>query len=297
MQNKIDYDFSKYEKAIRSSVGVCIRANYYDEMTREFIKTHDNPVIVHMGCSLDTRYHRLGKVVTNKAQVYEMDLPKVMEMRKTLLPEPEKDVYFSASIFDTDWMDELAEKHKSASFIFVIEGVLMCFENTDVNKVLLNLVERFPCSTLVFDVINGWLCKNFHRHDTVKLTKTRFRFACDDDKEMKSWSPKLKLLIAKRFNEFDDWRRTGWFNYAVTNWVPTIRYASCMLCYKIVDYKIVKTIFKQLLITLVLQIKGQHDENTTNQHVFQKNGHLSAKVPLGIYCSGPGVNSLWYYRP
>ena len=83
---KIDYDFSKYDKAIRSSVGVAIRSRYFDDQTKAFIEQHDNPVVVHIGCGLDTRFQRLGSAITNKAVFYEVDLPEVMQLRKALLP-------------------------------------------------------------------------------------------------------------------------------------------------------------------------------------------------------------------
>ena len=55
---KINYDFSKYEKAVRSSVGVALRAEYFDSIAKAFIRENERPVIVHIGCGLDTRFQR-----------------------------------------------------------------------------------------------------------------------------------------------------------------------------------------------------------------------------------------------
>ncbi|MBU4190985.1 MAG: class I SAM-dependent methyltransferase, partial [Proteobacteria bacterium] len=56
----LDYDFSKYDKATRSQVGVCLRVKHFDGITRRFIDAHDDPVIVSIGCGLDSRANRLG---------------------------------------------------------------------------------------------------------------------------------------------------------------------------------------------------------------------------------------------
>ena len=46
---QIDYDFSKFDTAIRSSVGSAIRATYLDSLTKAFIQQHQQPIIVMIG--------------------------------------------------------------------------------------------------------------------------------------------------------------------------------------------------------------------------------------------------------
>jgi O-methyltransferase involved in polyketide biosynthesis len=108
---KIDYDFSKFENAVRSSVGVAIRAKYFDEPTADFIQTHKNPVVVNVGYGLDTRYERLGPEITGNAVFYELDIPEAMALRERFLHESENNIYLKGSIFETDWMDGLKDKH------------------------------------------------------------------------------------------------------------------------------------------------------------------------------------------
>src|SRR5690625_3185233 len=56
---KFNYDFSKYKKGKASSVGVAIRASHFDEMIKQFIDRHENPLVVLIGCGLDTRKQRV----------------------------------------------------------------------------------------------------------------------------------------------------------------------------------------------------------------------------------------------
>jgi len=233
MLEKIDYDFSKYDKAIRSSIGVAIRANYFDTIEREFILNNPKPIIVHVGCGLDTRFLRLGKQITEKAIFYELDLPEVIEIRKKLLPEFKNNICISASMFETAWMDELIKKHGNANFLFMVEGVFMYFEPEQVKSVVMNITQRFNKSILVFDSVNSWMCKNSHRHDTVKLTNTSFKFPLDNPYDIEKWSDKIKLEKVKLFSEFKEWRKSGIINNIVMRTIPAIKNASKMLMYKI----------------------------------------------------------------
>ena len=107
----IDYDYSKFDGASLSAVGCVVRGLYFDNAIRRFIATHRNPVVVNVGCGLDTRYQRIEE--HDKATFYEMDLPEVIDLRRELLPEPKGDRYIAGSLLETQWMDDLRETHPS----------------------------------------------------------------------------------------------------------------------------------------------------------------------------------------
>ncbi len=239
IMKKIDYDFAKYRKAVKSSVGVAIRSNYFDEQTRNFIENTKNPVIVNIGCGLDTRFLRLGKQIMDKAIVYELDLPEVIEMRKKVIPEAKNNFYLSCSMFETKWMDLIKEKHPKSSFLFNAEGVLMYFEMQQIKNLLTNLAQRFNKSKILFDVLNSWMCKNSHRHDTVKLTKATFKLSCDNDYEFEKCHEKLKLISCKKFHDFKDLKRIGILMNLLMRIVPALKNSCRILFYNIDDKHIV----------------------------------------------------------
>ena len=230
---RIDYDFQKYSKAVQSSVGVAIRALYIDEVAKDFIESNANPVIVHIGCGLDTRYQRLGEKITGKTLFYEMDLPEVISLRKKLIPESSNNPYLSTSMLETDWMDDLVRKYPESSFLFISEGVFMYFKREQVKSVLINISSRFQNSRILFDVVSGWMCRNCHRHETVKLTNAVFLFDCDDDKEMESWTDKLRLEVSKKFIDFNDWKNVGKIKYFLSRNIPVIRNSARILLYSV----------------------------------------------------------------
>jgi O-methyltransferase involved in polyketide biosynthesis len=212
--NKIDYDFSKYDKAINSSVGVAIRANYFDEMLQSFIKRTQNAVIVIIGCGLDSRYERIGQFA-EKASFYQLDIPEVMQLREQFIPAHKNEIYLSSSMLETQWMDEIKLAHPDGQLVFK------------------NLAERFSNSELLFDIVNIWMSKNSHIHDSVKMTKAKFIFGTDDDKEMESWEENLQHVSTKLFGDFKKFKRVGFIRIMLMKLIPTLKYSGRMLHYKV----------------------------------------------------------------
>ena len=63
-----------------------------DRIIRTFLERRPDGVIVQLGCGLETTYHRCDN---GKTHWYAMDLPHVIEYRRGLLPEPERELYIS----------------------------------------------------------------------------------------------------------------------------------------------------------------------------------------------------------
>ena len=125
----IEYDYSKFDGAKLSEVGCVVRGRYFDDAVRRFIDNHSRPIVVNVGCGLDTRY--------------ELDLPEVISLRRELIPEPEYDTYISSSLLETKWLECLKTQHPDCDFIFIIEGVLMYFYEEQVKAVLHNIASHF----------------------------------------------------------------------------------------------------------------------------------------------------------
>lgn len=230
---KINYDFSKFDKGTNSSVGVAIRSNYFDDVAREFIQLHENPVVVQIGCGLDSRYTRISGDSLN-AQFIQLDIPEVMQIREKLIPKQQNETYIHASMLETAWMDQLKNEYPDTTFLFIIEGVLMYFSERDVKQVFTNLAERFEGSEILFDIINIWMSKNSHIHDTVKIMRSNFEYGTDDDKVMESWAANLKHTTTKLFLDFPTWKRAGIKGW-ILRLIPKLKKSGRMLRYQITE--------------------------------------------------------------
>lgn len=229
---KIDYDFSKFDKAINSSVGVAIRSNYFDTIAKKFIEQNENPVIVQIGCGLDGRYNRIGKIA-KKAKFYQLDIPEIMKIREKLIPKENNETYIHASMLETNWIDIVKDENPKANFLFIVEGVFMYFSKEDVKKFFINISDRFSQGEIIFDVINNWMSKNSHIHDTVKVTRTKFIYGTDDDKEMEKWVDNLRLISSKTISDFPEWKRAG-IKGRIIRIIPKFKKAGRLLHYKII---------------------------------------------------------------
>lgn len=78
---RIAYDYGKFDKAWMSALGCVVRSRYYDQRVESFIRLNARPVVVNVGCGLDTRFQRIAE--RRNAVFYELDLPEVMAIRES----------------------------------------------------------------------------------------------------------------------------------------------------------------------------------------------------------------------
>lgn len=140
LADSLEYDYSQFDGAKLSEVGCVVRGWYFDRAVQRFIEAHPRPVVVNVGCGLDTRFQRIENP---KAVYYDLDLPEVIALRQELIPEQPGNVYIAASLLETDWMDHLCRKHPDGEFIFIVEGVLMYFYEKQVKSFLHHVASRF----------------------------------------------------------------------------------------------------------------------------------------------------------
>lgn len=190
--DKIDYDFAKFDKASMSALGCVIRGRHFDRKVQDFIYRTRQPVVVNIGCGLDTRYQRIKE--KRNAIFYELDLPEVIVLRERLLPPADKNnIPLAASLLETEWIDELCKKHPESQFIFILEGVVMYFYEEQVRALLKRLASHFPGGEIHLDVCGTMFQKKSVKNDSVKHTNARFRCGIDDGHLIEQWVPELKM--------------------------------------------------------------------------------------------------------
>ena len=231
--SELDYNFSKFDNVIHTVVGTAIRADYFDRLAADFIKRQPNPVIVNVGCGLDSRRERIGEIAQN-VPFYSLDLPDVMTLRIKLLPPQGNEVFLGTSAFDAGWMDELNDLQPNAQFLFVIEGMMMYFDRYMVRALFRDLAQRFHGSEIAFDVINSWMASHSDQHEALKHSRARFVFGCDDDHEPERWAHNLHLVSAKRLmTDFPAWKKSGVLSAMITRRLPFLKESFRMLHYRI----------------------------------------------------------------
>lgn len=223
----LDYDFSKFDKGDRSQVGTCLRVKHFDAVTRQFIESNDDPVVVSIGCGLDNRSRRVG---LDKGIYYNLDLPEVMALRDKLMPPDARNVAVRRSMFDREWLRDIRDKHPKSRVLVIAEGVFMYFPEKQIRPVIEGIAKTLAPGELLFDASTSFGCKLSSRHDTVKHTRASFQWPLDEDNRLETWAENLKLLGVEYF--MDKEKRRWGISGRVLSLVPAFAKSFRMLHYR-----------------------------------------------------------------
>ncbi len=98
------------------------RTRAMDDLARRFVSDHAQATIINLGAGLDTGFYRIDNGLIFW---FDVDVPQVIELRRKLIPEDERTRYISASLLDTDWVQEIAPR--SQAIFFLAYGVLVYY--------------------------------------------------------------------------------------------------------------------------------------------------------------------------
>ncbi|ECC9924013.1 class I SAM-dependent methyltransferase [Salmonella enterica subsp. enterica] len=231
---KINIDTDKYKKKRISRVGTALRTKFFDSTVSEFIDKNKHPVIINLGCGLDTRYYRLKKDITYKAHFYYIDLLDVIELRRQLLPEKFNETYIPGSILNDHWVNHIKQRsNNNYQFLFLLEGLVMYFSEEDVMFLFNVICQHFKSGFIVFDTLNKWLSMKSEAHDTVKYTDVNFIFGLDNDKTPATWNEKLSYIETKKITDYKEHKRIGFPLSILMRYIEKYNSSVKMITYQI----------------------------------------------------------------
>ena len=145
---KIDYDFSKIDTSIPSTVTLLFvaRAKHFDDKIKAYVKEHPHASVVNIGAGLDTTFYRVDNGLIHW---YDLDLPAVIYIRKQLLPEPDRATCIAKSFLDPSWCEDV---NTEDGVFMVAGGVLLYFEEAQMKQFFSSLADNLPDGEIVFDV-------------------------------------------------------------------------------------------------------------------------------------------------
>ena len=126
------------------------RSANMDRFVRSFLERRPDGVIVQLGCGLETTYHRCDN---ERTRWYAVDLPHVIEYRRELLPESERETYLGVDAFSEDWIWQVRTEFPNAPILVTAGGLFHYFEENEV-VALLRMIKQFGNMEVVFDTVN-----------------------------------------------------------------------------------------------------------------------------------------------
>ncbi|HEX9014291.1 MAG TPA: class I SAM-dependent methyltransferase, partial [Anaerolineaceae bacterium] len=168
---------------------------------REFLRRNPDGLVVHIGCGLDTRFERVDN---GRVQWFDLDLPIVMDLRTKLLRHENPRYHaLSASIFDDTWHEEI-DRCGPRPKMFVAEGVLPYFHESEIKNLFLKLRDRFPGAELVCDAQSPFIIWADNLHLAASGVSARLHWGLRNPKDVESWGQGLRLIEEFYYYENDD---------------------------------------------------------------------------------------------
>ena len=131
---------------------VCTRAKLIDDAARAFLAAHDEAVVLHLGCGLDSRVLRLDP--GPGVRWFDVDQEPVIELRRQLYDDREGATTIAASVTDPTWWSEVPD---DLPRLVLAEGLLMYLDPEGVRTAVTSALS--PGGTLVADTVAPWVTR------------------------------------------------------------------------------------------------------------------------------------------
>lgn len=192
---RIDYDFTDLEKKNSSflyefgSLEAAMRQLDIMWEIKEYLKKYPEATVVNLGCGLD----ETGKACDNGlCSIVNIDFPDIIEIRKKLIAEQNREKNIACDLKDYTWMKEIDD---SKGVIFFAAGVFHYFKMDEVKALVLEIAKRYTGGCLVFDSV-GKLGLKLMMSKTLKNMGIKdvdgFFYINNPGKDL-YWSEKIKV--------------------------------------------------------------------------------------------------------
>lgn len=210
--SRIDYDFGKFSKVWLSQVGIAVRTELLDRLTREFLSRQPGAVVVNLGAGLDTRFERLQS--ENFHCWCDLDVPEAIALRRGFFEEGPRNRCIAKSIFDYSWFDDVGGDGRPV--LMIAEGLLMYFEESELRPLFDRLADRFPGAEILFEMLAPFLVGQSRRHDALNKMgeHVEFKWGLKDGRLLEGWNQAIRFLAEYHYCDFhkDRWK---WFGLLV----------------------------------------------------------------------------------
>jgi O-methyltransferase involved in polyketide biosynthesis len=200
---RLDYDFARLHVPKQSLLTLAIRAKKLDSCVEGYIRNNRNPLIIHLGCGLDSRVLRVSH---DRGQWYDLDYPDVIELRRMFFEGIERYRMIGSSVTDDDWVGQIKE---SGPACIIAEGLMMYLREEDARKLVGRVHARFPGSEMAFDVYSEVTARRVKNHPSIRKTGAEVHWGIDDSAAIETWGAGIRLLEEWCFTQSEDIKQLG----------------------------------------------------------------------------------------
>jgi methyltransferase (TIGR00027 family) len=170
---------------------IILRNRQIDNTVRDFLARHRQATIVHLGCGLDGRFHRLDD---SQLEWYDLDVPEVIDLRRQVLGgEAPRYHLLAHSAFEHEWFSSVGSIPERA-FLFVAEGVFQYIHRSQVESLLVALRKHFPGAEIVFDAFSPLVVSGNNLRMRISHMEVRYHWGLANGRDVERWAEGIRLL-------------------------------------------------------------------------------------------------------
>lgn len=193
---RIDFDWDSLKAPVRWAPLVTVRTAQYDIWARQFLASHPDATVIHLGCGLDARVFRVDP--GPQVAWYDVDQPPVIALRQQVYPDRPGYHLIATSATDPSWLDEIPADRP---VLLLAEGISMYLTESDGVALLQSIVDRFPSGELQIDFYNWFAVKTQKTHRLQRQSGATLHWAVNDPRDILDQVTGIRLLAAA--NLFD----------------------------------------------------------------------------------------------
>ena len=122
-----------------------MRSAVFDDWVKAQMDNHEDAVVIHIGCGMDSRVLR---VETKNHKWYDVDFEDVIAERKRYYAEADNYQMLAGDARDGKWLANIPEEKKA---IVVMEGVSMYLTHEELRELAANLCAHFEKVSFLMD--------------------------------------------------------------------------------------------------------------------------------------------------
>lgn len=201
---QIDYDFTRTGLRSGEEATVAPRARQLDEWAREYLATHPDATVLHLGCGLDSRVYRLDP--GPGVRWYDVDYPDVIELRRQVYPARENYEMIGSSVTEPDW---LARLPSDGPVLVIAEGLVHYLREDEGRALFRRIVAAYPRGQFVFEALSRRGIKLQKLNKAMQTAGAKVFWGIDSAAELESIDPRLRCLTAMSAFDLDGYDRIG----------------------------------------------------------------------------------------
>ncbi|MCQ4774350.1 RNA-guided endonuclease TnpB family protein [Lacrimispora saccharolytica] len=184
---KLDYDFSIADKDNAMNYGVIARTIVLDWMVEQYLKKHENTVVVNIACGLDTRCYRMKE---KYLRWYNVDLPETMKIRSQFLTETDPVYQIAKSAMDDSYIDDI--DYHGKNILVIIEGLTMYLYEKDIRKMFSIIDKSFQKVTVMVETMSPFVVKHM-KEKSIEGSNAKFTWGVKNGKELQRIIPAFSV--------------------------------------------------------------------------------------------------------